>query len=440
MLQIANDSTTSFGIQQNALIQLKNLICKNWKYGSDSELNKSLRFEEEEKIIVINEEERDFIRKNIFSTYTAMSNKLLRKQLSECIRKISKLELKDKFAFIIDEILASFSSGEDNKIFAGIEIFYNISKIYSFESEIYKLPYLNAFNRLNDHLLNFAVSLVDKMDNIEASYIIFKILKTFCQTSYTDLPDIIRVPANFEKWMKIHFYVLEKKSQGELTKKTNNPQEIKILEKNIYWKIKLIAIKNIFTYYTKNSKTNKNDSEKVKNFKKLIKNDYIIKFLEICLNMLTENRTEFVSDKCVGYAYKILTEFLRNDHHIDIIENNLEIILKENIVQSAFMRCEDIEMYKTDIKDYVLREYDDFDFFFSERENSGVFLREISNYRKKVNKKREKNPCYFENILKYLVTVIETYDNQIKAGNQPDFRIKEAGMYLFEKLHDIMIK
>ena len=440
MLQIANDSTTPFGVQQNALIQLKNIICKNWKYGSDAELNKSLRFEEEDKIIIINEEEKDHIRKNIFNTYTALTKKLLRKQLSECIRKISKLELSDKFAFIIDEIISSFSSGEDNKIFAGIEVFYHISRIYSFESENYKMPYLNAFNRLNDHLLNFAVGLIDKMDNSEACYIIYKILKTFCLTSYTDLPDIIRDPSNFEKWMKIHFYVLQKKTQGELIKKTNKPEELKILEKNIYWKIKKIAIKNIFTYYTKNSKTNKGDSEKVKNFKKLIKNEYLLKFLELCLNILTENRTEFVADTCVGYVYKILTEFLRNDHHIDVIEKNLEGILKENIVQSAFMRSEDIEMYKRDVKDYVLREFDDFDSFFSERENSGIFLKEISNYRKKVNKKREKNPCYFENILKYIVSVIETYDNQIKAGNQTDFRIKEAGLYLLENLHDPMIK
>ena len=65
------------------------------------------------------------------------------------------------------------------------------------------MPYLNAFNRLNDHLLNFAVGLVDKMDNTEACYIIYKILKTFCQTSYTDLPDIIRDPTNFEKSLRL---------------------------------------------------------------------------------------------------------------------------------------------------------------------------------------------------------------------------------------------
>merc|ERR1712032_242579 len=370
MLQIANDSTTPFGVQQNALIQFKNIVCKNWKYGADENMNKSLRFGEEEKIIVINEEEKDFIRKNIFSTYTGMTNKLLRKQLSECIRKISKLELADKFAFIIDEILAAFASGEDNKIFAGIEIFSQISRIFCFESDTYKLPYSNAFNRLNDHLLNFSVGLIEKMDNTDACYIIYKILKTFCQTSYTELPDIIRDPSNFEKWMKIHFYVLQKKSEGELTKKTNKAEEIKILEKNIYWKIKRISIKNIFTYYTKNSKTNKGDSQKVKDFKKLVKDQYIPKYLELSLSILKENRTEFVSDICVGYIYKLLTEFIRHDHHIDVIENNLEIILKENIVQSAFMRAEDIDTYKTDVKDYVLKEFDDFDFFFSERENS----------------------------------------------------------------------
>merc|ERR1712151_82847 len=132
-------------------------------------------------------------------------------------RKISKLELADKFQFIIDEILA------------GIEIFYNISRVFSFESDEYKKPYLDAFNKVNDHLLNFSVGLVDKMDNSEACYIIYKILKTFCTTSYTDLPDIIRDTTNFEKWMKVHFFVLQFKSQGELIKKTNNSEEIKIL-------------------------------------------------------------------------------------------------------------------------------------------------------------------------------------------------------------------
>lgn len=440
MLQIASDQSVPFGVQQNALIQLKNLIVKNWKYGSNQEINKSLRFEEDEKIIVINDEEKDFIRKNIFTSYTNTPQKLLRKQLGECIRKICKLELGDKFSFIIDEILQSFTSGEDKKIFAGIEIFYNISRIFSFESESYKMPYLKAFNILNDHLLNFAVGLVDKLDNNEACIIIKKILKTFCETSHTDLPDIIRDPNNFEKWMRIHFFVLQKKTPGDLIKKTNNPEEIKILEKNIYWKIKKIAIKNIYTYYTKNAVINKKDEDKVKNFKKLIKNEYLPKFLEICLNILKDNRTEFVADNLVGYVYKILTEFLRNDQQIEIIESNLEEILKENIVQSAFIRSEDLDNYKTDVKDYVLREFDDFEYFFSARENSGFFLQEVSKYRKKNGKKREKNPCYFENILKYVVSVVETYDNQIKAGNNPDFRIKEAGLYLIERLHDVMIK
>merc|ERR1712151_897480 len=101
-----------------------------------------------------------------------------------------------------------------------------------------------------------------------------------------DLPDIIRDTTNFEKWMKVHFFVLQFKSQGELIKKTNNSEEIKILEKNIYWKIKRISIKNIFNYYQKNYKVNKLDSEKVKNFKRLIKNDYHEKYFDICLQIL----------------------------------------------------------------------------------------------------------------------------------------------------------
>merc|ERR1712151_1282622 len=75
MLQISTDNSVSFGVQQNAVIQLKNVITRNWEYGSNSELNKSLRFEEDQEIIIINDEEKDFIRKNIFNSYSLITNK-----------------------------------------------------------------------------------------------------------------------------------------------------------------------------------------------------------------------------------------------------------------------------------------------------------------------------------------------------------------------------
>ena len=60
-----------------------------------------MRFEEEEKIIIISEEDKHQIRFNIFDAFLSNKNKLIRKQFSECIKKISKFELGNKFSFVI---------------------------------------------------------------------------------------------------------------------------------------------------------------------------------------------------------------------------------------------------------------------------------------------------------------------------------------------------
>jgi len=440
MLQIAIDYNFPFAVQQNAAIQLKNLVCKNWKFGNDIDLNTAMRFEEDEKIIVISEADKEAIRLNIFNAFLLNSNKLIRKQFCECIKKICKFELGNKFSFVIDNIIDCFTSGEDSKIFAGVIIFYNISKLYSVESGEYKLPYSKAFIKLHDFLMNFILTLLDKFENPEACFIIYKIIKIYFLSTQTDLNDLITHPLNMEKWMKVLIYVLEKKYSGDLIKKTNNSSEIKFLEKNIYWKIKIYAMKIFSIAYYKHSHKSKAKDEKLKDYSNLITNVYAEKFFDVSLNALFASKAEFISDALGCAIYKFFADLVSKNHLIEKIEVNLETILKDYIIQSAFLRREDIELWKHDIKDFVMKEFDIVEWFESERLGALKFLKELSVYRRKVNKKKQKFPAYFEIIFKFLVTVLETYQNQVKTGHNPDFRIKEATLYLIENLDEQIIK
>lgn len=436
MLQIAIDSNIPFAVQQNAAIQLKNLVCKNWKFGNDMELNKAMRFEDDEKIIVINELDKDSIRNNIFNAFLLNTNKLIRKQFCECLKKICKFELSNKFSFVIDNIIACFTSGEDAKIFAGVIIFYNISKLFSVESGEYKLPYTNAFLKLHDFLMNFILTLLDKYENPEACFIIYKIIKIYFLSTQTDLNDIVTNPDNMEKWMKVLLYILEKKYTGDLIKKTNDTSEIKILEKNIYWKIKIYAMKIFSFAFYKHSHKSKAKDPKMKEYSNLITNVYAVKFYEVSLNSLYASKNEFLPDALGCAIYKFFADLVSKNHLIDKIEASLETILKDYIIQSAFLRKEDIELWKHEMKDFIMKEYDIVEWYDSERQGVLKFLKELSIFRRKVDKKKEKFPAYFEIIFKFLVTVLETYENQVKTGHNPDYRIKEATLYLIENLEE----
>lgn len=440
MLQIAIDSSAPFAIQQNAAIQLKNLVCKNWKFGNDMELNLAMRFEDDEKIIVISDADKESIRNNIFNAFLLNSNKLIRKQFCECIKKICKFELGNKFSFVIDNIISCFTSGDDSKIFAGVIIFYNISKLYSVESGDYKLPYTSAFLKLHDFLMNFILTLLDKFENPEACYIIYKIIKIYFLSTQTDLNDLITNPTNLEKWMKVLLYILEKKYTGDLIKKSNDSAEIKFLEKNIYWKIKIYAMKIFNIAYYKHSHKSKAKDPKMKEYSSQITNVYAEKFFDVSLNALFASKNEFIPDSLGCAIYKFFADLVTKNHLIAKIEANLEIILKDYIIQSAFLRKEDVELWKHDMKDFILKEFDIVEWYDSERQGALKFLKELSVYKRKVNKKKEKFPAYFELIFKFLVTVLETYENQVKTGHHPDYRIKEATLYLIENLEEQISK
>lgn len=399
-----------------------------------------MRFEEEEKIIIISEEDKQQIRFNIFEAFLSNKNKLIRKQFSECIKKISKFELGNKFSFVIDNIIHCFQSQEDNKIFAGIIIFYNISKLYAYETGEYKQPYVDAFAKLHDYLMNFILGLIDKFENSEACFIIYKIIKIYSLSTQTELNDLLVNPVNLEKWYSVVLFVLQKKYSGDLIKKSNDSQEIKILEKNIFWKIKHTCMKIFNLSYYKYSHKLKSKDSKIKEYSNLITNVYAEKFCEAYLNILYSTKDEFLPDAMGGILYKFFADLISKNHLVKTIEENLEHILKEYIVKSAFMKSEDIELWKDDVKSYIMKQFDVADFYDTEREGVVKFLVELCKYKKKVNKKKEKFPCYFENIFKFLVSILETFENQTKSGNNPDYRIKEATLFLIENLESPILK
>ena len=52
LLKISSDENLTLDIKQNAAIQLKNFVHSFWKFGENSEINKSLRFDDDEPMIV----------------------------------------------------------------------------------------------------------------------------------------------------------------------------------------------------------------------------------------------------------------------------------------------------------------------------------------------------------------------------------------------------
>ena len=77
LLKISSDDNLSLDIKQNAGIQLKNYVSKFWKFGENQEINKQLRFDEEDPIVFIRKDDKDLIKSNILLILSNSNNKII---------------------------------------------------------------------------------------------------------------------------------------------------------------------------------------------------------------------------------------------------------------------------------------------------------------------------------------------------------------------------
>jgi hypothetical protein len=347
------------------------------------------------------------------------------------------------FNFIINKIEDCFNSRDDEKIYAGIIVFCNIAKVFSFESGDIVEPYIKAFNRMHDYFINFLPHLLNNFENEKACYIAYYIIKIYHLSSTRKIDVIIRSSENANNWLFVLLSILEKKYTGELIKKTEKPEEIKILSDNIFWKIKIYSMKIINNFYTKYAYMGKSQHKLLEDFSKLIRENYSEKFFDLYLKILYSSKEEFIPDFIGGYIFRFFSDAISNNHSIIIekINLNLEIILKDYLIQSVFLLMEDIELWKNDVKSYLIKQFNFFDGFNSLRNNAIKFTNELCKYKKiNSNGKKEKIPFYFENLYKFFVSVLEVYNDHIKNGVQTDFRIKEAVLSIIEKMSEHIIE
>ena len=120
-------------ISLNASIQLKNYINSFWKNNNNINTNNL----GDEENIIIDEENKKYLRMKIWDAVIyiiEIENINILKQLNQCLKKILKYDLKEnkieynqKFLY---KVIICLSSKNLKKIYAGINLFYQLSKVF----------------------------------------------------------------------------------------------------------------------------------------------------------------------------------------------------------------------------------------------------------------------------------------------------------------------
>ena len=451
-ISCSNDNNFSEDVILSAAIQLKNYINSYWRFGPNPEYNKSLCFNNDEKIIVISDEDKNFIRNKILEAVIFIVDKenvKVLKQFNQCVKKILKFDYKTRWkdAFV-DCLIKCFNSNNQKIIYAGIMLFYQLSKLYQYEDENNLKVYNEVLIKINDRILFFMNECKNINNNVEAM-VMYKLIKIFFKSFQGNMPELLQTEDIFNKYSECIVHII----------KTPLNQQYVDDRNNIYWKLKRICFQTltrIIQKYTNLSNRKKND------FQKILHNKYIKIYLEI-FTVIYKNHNNnkcYADDYCKAMIYNFYCYILDKKQFKEVIiklfmEND---DLLEEIIKDCYMPKEDLEMWVTDPKNYIAQKSEEINFLNNKRYRAYKLVNALLNCK---DKKTKNYICYnkiFEYICNSMIndsTNLEQEENIIKTkylkdpkdesyimnpNNIPHCLKKESIIYLIKQNADIIIK
>ena len=452
-LAINRDNQYSENISLNASIQLKNYINSSWRYGHDEEINKVLCFDKEQNIIIISDEDKNFIRNNILDGIIYIvekENVKILKQFIQCVKKILKLDFKDIWNnTFIDCIIKCFNSQNQKVIYAGILLLFQLSKLFQFEGKEQQKIYNEVLIKINNKLLYFMNECKGLKNNVEAM-VVYKLIKIFFKSFQAEIPELFKTEEVFNNWSEYIVLIIK------------TPLEQQYIEdkKNIFWRVKHVCFQTLTRIVQKFSNLNvKNKTE----FQKILEKKYISIYLEVftIIYKNNNNNQSYVDDYEKACIYSLYTYLLGKKNYKELIiklfvENNY---LLEEIIKDCYLTKEDLEIWVTEPKNYIAQKLEDFNVFNTNKRHKAFQL--IKGLLNCKDKKTKKYICYdtiFQYICNSLINDIpnlEQEQNIIKTQfikdpkdesyimnpkNIPHCLKKESIIYIIKNNADIILE
>ena len=445
------DGTIPNQISQAAAITLKNYIISNWKFGEDEKLNKQLCFEGE-NIIVISNEDKDFIRKNILEGVIFViekENVKILKQFNQCVKKIIKLDYKDIWQNdFMNCIINCINSQDQKKIYAGIILFYQLSKIYEFEDEKNQIIYNEALKLVNDKFIFFIDMCKGIKNNVEAM-ILYKLYKIFFKNFQGSVPSFILNNEIYKNWS---FYLVQ------ILKTPIDKNYIE--DKNsIFWKLKKICFR-IVTRVTQKYKNKEKKDIIHNNFRENLLNDYLPQYYDVFTIIFSNcnKNQEYIDSNGKLYVYQFYYFLLNISNFREkvaklFLENDL--LLEEIIKDCTLPKC-DLDAWVNSPKEYIGQKEEELSMYNTKKYRAMNLIKYFMEFKDKKSKqfiffdklfnyfcneliKDEQNLTNEENIIKNnLIKNPNNEDYLLNPQNVPYCLKKESILFLLKKNSDVI--
>ena len=419
----------------NAAIQLKNYISSYWP---NPEGKKPINNKENEYII-INEEDKKYIRIKILEAViyvVHIENIKILKQLNQCVKYILNNDFREKNINynkdFINKILECLNSKDLKQTYAGIILFYQLSKIFEFDNDDNQKIYEQELIKVNSYLLSSLYECKDINNLIQAQFA-YKIIKIFFKSFQGAIPQLFTQENIFAQWINYIIKIIKVPINQE---NINNNIIINNSNRNIFIKLKRVCYQTITRIIQKFSRySSKNDKTP---FEIMISNKYINTFFEIYQTIFSKcfNNLQFLDDYGKTCIYNFFSILMENDDKnssknvisMFINDNNNELL--NYIINDSFLSCEDLELYESDPKKYLAEKVELMSSLLTKRYNSCKLFSSLFSY----TEKKKEQPNYCRTLFDFLCKCLITEENKLNNEKQYLMNNKEPYYLIYNKI------
>ena len=417
-------------ISLNASIQLKNYINSFWKNNKNINTNNL----EEKENIIIDEENKKYLRLKILDAMIyiiEIENICILKQLNQCLKKILKYDFREnKIEYnkeFINKVIICLSSNNLKNIYAGINLFYQLSKVFEFDNKEYQKIYNEELIKVNDYLLSTLYECKDINNSLQAKFS-YKIIKIFFMSFQGDIPELFTPENIFSKWINFIINII-KNPINQINIDTNNNKN------NIFLKLKKVCYQTILRIiYKFLLLTTKNEQS---SFEKIINDKYLPIFFELHKTTFQSNFNNilFIDDygkTCIYNFFSILMENnILCNKILEMFINDKNNDLLNFIIKDSFLSYEDLKLWSIDPKKYLAEKSEEINSMLSKRYNSCKFFSSLFSYKENKNEK----PKYCKTLCEFLFKSLINDNNNLNIEKQKLLNINKPYYLLYDNIY-----
>ena len=221
----------------------------------------------------------------------------------------------------------------------------------------------------------------------------------------------------------------------ELETFTEDINDIADRDQSIWWKIKAQASLTTYRLFSKYAVTKfvKNDKEALA-FNETFLAQYGELLLESHLQLVFKKKTNFVGSRTLNFNLKLIQQSIKIPQLKDKLIPFVDTILYEIVIPLLLMSNKDIQQFDEDPVEFIRSLFDFLESIFMPKNTTIELLVGICNIKQQKGKKVK--PDYLVPFLSFATNNMNQYNEQVKAGANPDWRIKEALLYAIGSLSE----